>query len=302
MIGLREYTIPYLEQYGIETYFPDVVQTLTEEELIKIVPNFDGWIIGDDPATGDVFKAGASGRLKAAVKWGIGVDNVDFDACKRLNIPITNTPNMFGKEVADIAWGYVIALARETFFIDQEIRKKNWPKNCGISLEDKTAGLIGYGDIGKNTAKRLKVSGMEVIVYDPVVSEITKPEIYLKRWPDSIEQCDFLIFTCSLNNKNRHMFNRSIIDQCKPGIRIVNVARGALINETDLCEGLATGKIHSAALDVFETEPLPDNSKLRTHPLCILGSHNSSNTFEAVMRTNKRAIDCLLNFLGILEL
>ena len=90
MIGLREYTIPYLEQYGIETYFPDVVQTLTEEELIKIVPNFDGWIIGDDPATGDVFKAGASGRLKAAVKWGIGVDNVNFDACKRLNIPITN--------------------------------------------------------------------------------------------------------------------------------------------------------------------------------------------------------------------
>ena len=143
---------------------------------------------------------------------------------------------------------------------------------------------------------------MKITVYDPAVSSVSVPGITLKPWPEGIEECDFIIFTCSLNKNNLHMFNRAVIEKCKPGIRVVNVARGQLINESDLCNALESGKIHSAALDVFETEPLPDNSKLRTHPLCVLGSHNSSNTFEAVMRTNKRAIDYLLNFLGILEL
>ena len=84
---------------------------MTEEDLIQIIPKVDGWIIGDDPATARVFEAGKKGLLKAAVKWGVGVDNVDFEACHRLNIPICNTPSMFGPEVADVAIGYLIGLA-----------------------------------------------------------------------------------------------------------------------------------------------------------------------------------------------
>jgi D-3-phosphoglycerate dehydrogenase len=102
-------------ELGHELTTPNVSQVLPESELIELVPQFDGWIIGDDPATAAVFEAGKAGNLKAAVKWGVGVDNVDFAACKRLGIPITNTPGMFGREVADMAMGYVIALARELF-------------------------------------------------------------------------------------------------------------------------------------------------------------------------------------------
>jgi D-3-phosphoglycerate dehydrogenase len=299
MLGMKQYFVPILESFGIEAYCPDVVQTMTEDELVDLVPKFHGWIIGDDPATARVFEAGKAGNLKAAVKWGIGVDNVDFGACKRLEIPIINTPNMFGPEVADIALGYVIALARETFFIDREIREGNWPKNRGISLAGKKVGVIGQGDIGFNTATRLIACGMDVIGYDPGLTESKDERIKLVQWPDQVDECDFLVFTCSLNDKNRHMLNKDILNKCKDGIRIINVARGPLINEVDLCEAIKNKKVHSAALDVFEEEPLPKNSPLREYPLCIFGSHNGSNTSDAVMKTNERAIDILMEFLNI---
>ncbi len=152
MLGMIDSFRPIFAQHGVEVTAPKVVQTLSVAELKELVPRHDGWIIGDDPATREVFAAGKQGNLKAAVKWGIGVDNVDFQACKELDIPIINTPNMFGGEVADIAMGYVIALARETFEIDRSVREFGWPKPRGISLSEKTAALIGYGDIGKNAA------------------------------------------------------------------------------------------------------------------------------------------------------
>ena len=113
MLGLQDEFVPTMRDQGHEVHCPAVTQTLSERELVELVPQFDGWIIGDDPATLAVFEAGRNGRLRAAVKWGIGVDNVDFDACASLGISITNTPGMFGAEVADLKIGYLIALARE---------------------------------------------------------------------------------------------------------------------------------------------------------------------------------------------
>lgn len=299
MLGMKEQFIPILEQYGCEVHCPDFTQVMAEEELIKILPEFDGWIIGDDPATRAVFESGKKGKLKAAMKWGIGTDNVDFSACKDLNIPISNTPDMFGGEVADVGVGYLIALARETFFIDREVRKGNWPKNRGISISGKTVGLVGYGDIGRSTASRLVALGMNVIAYDPGKLTIEDRGVSLASWPSSIEKCDFILFTCSLNDKNKHMFNKNVIELCKKGVRVINVARGPLIEESNLCEALKSGQIHSAALDVFEVEPLPMDSYLREHPLCIFGSHNSSNTADAVEKTNIVAIEKLMAFLSI---
>ena len=299
MLAMKEHFLPFMKGYGVEVYCPDVVQTMSERELMKLLPQFDGWVIGDDPATAEVFEAGKNGQLKAAVKWGIGVDNVDFAACERLGIPITNTPNMFGSEVADIALGYVIALARETFFIDRAIRKGDWPKNSGISLSGKKIGIIGQGDVGHNSAQRLLACGMDVISWDPGVSESKNSDITMALWPEQIEECDFLVFTCSLNDKNHHMLDKEVLDRCKQGVRIVNVARGPLINEVDLCSALESGKVHSAALDVFEEEPLPKSSPLRDLPLCIFGSHNASNTRDAVMKTNERAIEHLMGFLKL---
>lgn len=288
------------ERSSVQTVCPAVAQTLSEEQLAQLVPQYDGWIIGDDPATRQVFEAGKKGALKAAVKWGVGVDNVDFAAAKDLGIPVANTPSMFGDEVADVAMLYVTALAREAFLIDREVRVGRWPKPTGLSLAGKTVGLIGFGNIGKATAKRLSAADMRIIVYDPAITSADQVSpLALASWPDRVEECDFLVFTCSLNPANRYMFNADVCTKVKRGVRIVNVARGALIVESDLVDALQKGVVHSVALDVFETEPLPLSSPLRRFERCILGSHNASNTKEAVMRASTRAVELLFGFLGV---
>lgn len=285
---------------GLDITTPNVIQILSEEELIELVPQFDGWIIGDDPATSRVFEAAKAGNLRAAVKWGVGVDNVDFAACKRLNIPIANTPGMFGKEVADIAVSYVVALARQTYTIDREVKSGRWAKPAGISLANRTVGLVGFGDIGRQTAKRLVAADMKVIAYDPFYKPCENLEsVEPAAWPDRIDEADFLIFTCALTKENRHMLCEKTLAACKSGVRIVNVARGPLIDEKALEAAMASDHVHSVALEVFEIEPLPAHSKLRTFgDRCLFGSHNSSNTIDAVHRTSLKAIDLMTEFLG----
>jgi D-3-phosphoglycerate dehydrogenase len=287
------------DELGFEATTPDVAAIVPEKELIALVPQFDGWIIGDDPATAAVFEAGKAGRLRAAMKWGVGVDNVDFAAAKRLGIPISNTPGMFGREVADVALGYVIALARETFAIHRGVMAGIWPKPAGISLAGKTVALAGFGDIGRNTAKRLLALEMNVIAYDPYFKPAAGLEaVASATWPDRVAEADFIVFTCALTPENRHMLNSQVLASVKPGVRIVNVARGPLIDEKALCAALRDGAVHSAALDVLEVEPLPADSPLRHFgDRCIFGSHNGSNTIDAVIRTSEFAIRVLAEYL-----
>jgi D-3-phosphoglycerate dehydrogenase len=276
-----------------------VTQILSVPELLQVVPGHDGWIIGDDPATREVFAAGRAGRLRAAVKWGIGVDNVDFAACRDLGLPVINTPNMFGTEVADVATAYVVALARQLFVIDRGVRAGGWPKPAGISLTGRRAGVVGLGDIGRNLVTRLQALGMRVTAYDPgVQGNAGIAGLARAPWPEGIEELDFLIFTCALNDRNFHMLDAAVLDRAMAGIRIVNVARGPLIDEAALVAALASGKVHSAALDVFEVEPLPADSPLRGFDRCIFGTHNGSNSVDAVIRASHQAIDRMAGFLG----
>jgi D-3-phosphoglycerate dehydrogenase len=300
MLGLIDEFRHLFSEKGIDIYCPPVKQTLSVEELKELLPQFDGWIIGDDPANAEVFKAGRQGKLKAAVKWGVGVDNVDFKAAKELGIPITNTPRMFGGEVADVAVGYVIGLARQTFWIDREVRKGNWIKPSGISLAGKTVALVGFGDIGRNTAKRLLAFDLNVIAYDPYFQsqdDLSKVESSI--WPERVEEADFIVLTCALTPDNYHLLNADVFTKVKSAVKIVNVARGPLIDESALIDALSSGKVHSAALDVFEVEPLPLDSPLRSFEQCIFGSHNGSNTVDAVHRASQQAIKLLFSFLGV---
>lgn len=299
MLGRMEHFRPRLRERGFEVHCPDVTQALSETELLELVPRFDAWIIGDDPATRRVLGAGAGGRLRAAVKWGVGVDNVDRAACDDLGLAFAHTPGMFGAEVADVALGYVIALARQTVAVDRGVREGHWPKPRGISLAGRTAGVVGYGDIGRATAARLQACAMEIIAWDPAASAAdVAAGVRLRAWPEDIGECDFLVFTCALTDANRHMLDAAALERCRDGVRVVNVARGPLIDEAALGSALNSGRVHSAALDVFETEPLPMDSPLRQHPLCVLGSHNASNTEEGVMRASEKAIELVEELLA----
>lgn len=301
MLGMFEEFVEPAKSLGIELVAAKTTQILSEQELMALLPTYDGWIIGDDPATKQVFEAGAKGQLKAAVKWGIGVDNVDFVACKELGIPITNTPNMFGGEVADVGMSLLLALARQTHYIDREIRANNsWPKPAGMSVTGKHIGVVGFGDIGESLVKRLGGFDVDVTVYDPGV-EGDKGYKYVTRkgYPDGVEQLDFLVFTCSLNKHNYHMLDTNVLAMLKRGAMVINVARGPLIDEVALIKALQSGHIAAAGLDVFEVEPLPKDSPLRDMPQCIFGSHNGSNTKEGVRRATYKALSHIAEFLKI---
>ncbi|WP_229814345.1 NAD(P)-dependent oxidoreductase [Novosphingobium colocasiae] len=291
---------PLFEKSGVDLHAAKVVQIMTEDELEALLPEFDGWIIGDDPASRKVLEAGAGGKLSAIVKWGVGVDNVDFKAAADLGLKSCNTPGVFGREVADLAMNYVGGLARHSFYIDRQIRNAGeWPKPAGISLAGKTVALVGYGDIGRSTATRLLAAEMILNVYDPAFSSEPTDTLRSKTWPEGLEEADFLVFTCPLVPATHHMFNDDILPLLKPGVRVVNVGRGPVIKESALIDALERGIVHSAALDVFEVEPLPVDSPLRAYPFNIFGSHNASNTRDAVRRVSLLAIERMFAFLGL---
>ncbi|MFA7345183.1 MAG: phosphoglycerate dehydrogenase [Terrimicrobiaceae bacterium] len=279
-------------------FCPEFHQVMAEKDLLDLVPQYDGWIIGDDPATAAVLKAGVAGRLRAAIRWGIGTDNVDFPAAKACGLDIVNTPGMFNEEVSDVAIGYLLGLARDLFLIDRGVRAGGWPKPPGLSLMGKTAALVGFGNIGRSTARKLLAFGIDVIAYDPFFKTDPLLPVESALWPGRIEEADFLILTCALTPSSRHMVNRDILTKVKHGALLINVGRGPLIDEQALCAALQSGRIAAAALDVFQEEPLPTESPLRFFDRCIFGSHNSSNTVEAVQKTSIRAIELLFDRLA----
>ena len=298
MLGLIDEFHEYANSLNLSLESVKVTQTLSKDKLIEIVPSYDGWIIGDDPACREVLIAGKKGKLKGAVKWGIGIDNVDLETCEKINLKITNTPNMFGSEVADISMGYVIGLARQTFFIDREVRSFKWPKPVGMSLKGKTAGVIGYGDIGRKTSARLLASEMNVIAYDPFINKKLLLEgVSHQKWPIRLNECDFLIINCSLTKSSFHLLNKESFKLVKTGVNIVNVGRGAIIEQKSLISAIKNKIVNSVALDVFEEEPLENLSPLRKFDNCIFGSHNASNTKEAVIKTSIQSIKILKSFL-----
>lgn len=300
MLGLFEEFEKDFADAGLDGIAAQTTQVLSEDELIALLPEYDGWIIGDDPASRRVITPARAGRLRAAVKWGVGVDNVDFPAFRDLGIPVENTPGVFGGEVADVALTYTLGLARETYRIDREIRQNQaWPKPSGISMAGRTVALVGFGDIGRQTAKRIAACDSQIIVYDPAYAPVEGLDTQSATWPNRIGEADFIIFTCPLTPQTRAMFNHDLLAKLKPGVRVVNVARGPVIVEAALIEGLRSGLIHSAALDVFEVEPLPADSPLRSFDRCIFGSHNGSNSADAVRRVSRIAIGKMQRLLGL---
>lgn len=292
MLGLIEEFADDFAAKGLICVPGKVTQVKTVAELVEEVPLYEAWIIGDDPANRDVVAAGVKGKLKAAVKWGVGVDNVDFAAFRDFGVPVENTPGVFGGEVADVALTYALGLARETYFIDREIRLNNaWPKPAGISMSGRTVAIVGFGDIGRQTVKRILACGASVIAYDPFYAPADGIPVESETWPDRIGEADFIIFTCPLNPATKHMFNEALLSKLKNGVRIVNVSRGPVIEERALLKALDTGIVHSAALDVFEVEPLGAGSPLRKYERCIFGSHNGSNSVDAVRRVSRLAIE-----------
>lgn len=285
-----------LNKHNLTYTIPELKQNLSEQELINIIADYDGWIAGDDPATWKVIEKGAKGKLKALVKWGVGVDNIDQKACQLFNIKFSNTPAMFSHEVADIALGYLLNMCRELHHINHWVRKGIWYKPLGITLCSKKALIIGYGNIGKEIYKRLKAFGVLVYVYDPLYTQDNHDPFCVKDFHD-LALFDFIILSCSLVEQTYHLVNDSFLSKVNPNVIIINVSRGSIVCTESLLTALSKQRIKGYASDVFEEEPLPSNSPLFLFDNVMVGSHNGSNTKEGVYKTNHKAIQLMSQFL-----
>jgi D-3-phosphoglycerate dehydrogenase len=283
------------DEREIELLIPPVVQQLNEDDLIALLPGVDGVVVGDDPLTERVLDAGD--RLQVISKWGVGIDNIDVAIARERGITVANTPAAFGDEVADVVIGYLVLLARQLHVVDDAVRGGQWFKPEGVSLAGRTMGVVGLGDIGRSVVKRavameMRVLGAEVLVDRAEAAEMLGADVV----PLAVllRGSDVVSLNCPLTPQNRHMVDTAALASMKTGAWIINTARGGLIDEAALAVALKEGHLAGAALDVFETEPLPAESPLRHLDNVILGAHNSSNTAEAVYRTSERAIDNLL--------
>ena len=293
--------LPLLRGRGIDVVLPPVVQQIDRGELMRLLPEFDGLVAGDDPLDAEVLAA-AVPRLRAVSRWGVGLDSVDLEAASRLGITVTNTRAAFAEEVADVALGYLLLLTRKLHEIDAGVRAGGWPKLQGRSFTGRVLGIVGLGAIGRAFARRGMVLGMHVLATDPAPDACRRAKamgVEVADLDEVLAWADVVSLHCPMTPENRHLLSRQRLARLKPGALVINTARGPLIEEAALVDGLRAGAIGGAGLDVFEVEPLPASSELRTLSNVVLGTHNASNTAEAVARVNQLAIDNLLAALGV---
>lgn len=285
---------PAFEARALDVVLLPVVQQPSEDELIALIGDFDGMIAGDDPITARVLEQ--AGRMRIISKWGVGTDGIDKEAARRAGIEVTNTPAVFGDEVADVALGYVVMLARQLHRMHESVKAGGWLKQEGRSLAGNTLGIAGLGSIGQGVLRRAIGFGLQVIAHDVTDSArqaATELGIALVDRDDLFRRSDVLVLCCPLTPDTRHLVNARTLALMPPASYLVNVARGPLVDEAALAEALESGHLAAAALDVFEEEPLPQSSPLRAFDQCVFGSHNGSNTTEAVLRASARAVENL---------
>jgi D-3-phosphoglycerate dehydrogenase len=286
-----------IEELGYEVIAPDLAgrQQFTATELLDYSSRLVGMIAGDDELNSDFFEAAT--RLTTVIRWGIGMDSVDQAAAARRGVTVRNTPGVFGSEVADSAFGYILNLARGFIQVDAAVRRGEWPKVEGITLAGARLGIVGFGSIGRAIAKRGQGFDMDVVVFDPVVT--AAPDgVSVVELDDLLSTARFIVLACPLTSETFHLINADRLAAVAPDAYLVNVARGPVVEEDALVHALRSGRLAGAALDVFETEPLPRTSELRTLSNLVLGAHNASNTREGIVRASNAAVDFLLEELG----
>ena len=292
------------EGHGVTAVIPPLDgQQFSAPEMVEHIAGMDAVIAGDDAIDASVLDAGKTMGLKAVVKWGIGTDGIDKPHATKIGMPVFNTPGVFGEEVADLAISHLLMLARQTHRMDASVREGGWLKAEGRTLAGLTAGVVGLGSIGQAIARRAGAFGMKVIGSDVhAFAPDDLERIGARQVPldQLFTEADIVFVACALTAENRHLIGRQAFDSMKPGVFLINVSRGPLVDEAALADAMASGKVAAAGLDVFEAEPLPADSPLRPFAdRCTFSTHNGSNTREAVARINQMTTDIVLDILGL---
>src|ERR1700726_1049898 len=263
----------------------DVRTGLKEPELLEIIPKYAGLVVrSQTKVTAKVIEA--AGALKAIGRAGVGVDNVDVEAATRRGIIVMNTPGGNTVSTAEHAFSLLVSIARNIPQAHASMKAGQWDRKSyeGVELHGKTIGIFGMGRIGTEIARRAIAFGMRPVAYDPYLSSSRARSLQVELFEDLDEvlaQSDFVTMHMPLTTETRHLINAERIAKMKRGARIINCARGGLVDEQALYDALQSGQIAAAALDVYETERPPADFPLRTLSNVVFTPHLGASTAEA---------------------
>ena len=279
--SVNKKAVEILEQAGFKVTAPGQMK---REETLAAIADADALIIRS-ATKADAALINASTKLKAIARAGVGVDNVDLDAASAKKIAVMNTPAGNTVATAEFAFGLMLALARHIpqSFVSMQAGKWDRKSYQGVELRGKTLGIVGYGRIGQAIGNRAAAFDMNVLAYDPYIPAdvVSKLGGELVTLDELLAQSDFITLHSVITDETRGMINATNIAKMKKGVRIVNAARGALINDADLAEALKSGQVAGAALDVYNEEPPQAGHPLIGLPNVIHTPHLAASTDEA---------------------
>ncbi len=286
----------------VKEFTVDVKTELKPEELKEVIKGYDALIVRSaTKVTKDIINAAE--KLKVIGRAGVGLDNVDLESATQKGIIVMNTPAGNTISTCEHTMSMILALSRNIPQANASTKKGEWKRSkfMGIELYGKILGIVGFGRIGKEVAKRALSFGMKVIIYDPFLSREVAEEMGIEvvELPGLLERADFITVHTPLTDETKHLISTKEFSLMKKSVRIINCARGGIIDEAALSSAIKEGKVSAAALDVFEKEPLSPDSELLKLDNVIVTPHLGASTEEAQVNVSIEVAeivrDALLN-------
>lgn len=282
-----------LEELKAIPEFDVTVKTgMDEAELIRTIPEYEVIVVRSaTKVTRKVIEAAKN--LKLIIRAGIGLDNIDVEAAQEKHIEVANTPAATSISVAELTLGLMLAVARNLGRAYQSMKEHRWEKKAlsGIELYGKTLGIIGFGRIGQEVAKRALAFGMKVIAYDILEIKTDLP-VKLVSLEELLSQADIISLHVPLTKETKYLLSRPQFEKMKKGVILINAARGGVVDEAVLLEALNSGQVKAAALDVFEKEP-PVDFTLIDHPQVFPTPHIGAAAEEGQRRAGFEVVKIL---------
>lgn len=286
-----------LEAAGIE--YTLMGADFDQEKFKKVIHEYDALIIGAHPFYPEDMQR--CKNLKIIAKHGAGLDNIYLDDAKKLGIRVTNVPAMNANAVADLAFAHILNISRGISITNERVHKGEWKTFIGKDVFEKTLGLIGFGAIAKNVARRAKGFSMQVLVYDPFITEVPeefKDFVTLADLDTVTEESDIISIHVPLTDSTKYLFNKERIMKMKKEAYLVNTGRGGIIHEQDLYECMKNGHLGGCAVDVTEQEPIEKDSPLLELENFVVTAHIGMYSMEAI---NAVSVVCAENVAKMLN-
>ena len=284
-----------LTQEGFELVFSSPGKMPRQSELRELLPGCIGYLAGVEPITAAVLEA--ADKLKIISRNGTGIDTIDLQAARHMNIEIVRAEGANARGVAELTLGVILGLIRSIPFSDARMKVGKWERRKGLELQGRTLGLIGCGKIGQLVSQLALAFGMKVLAYDPFPDRGFSPGPGFRfiSLEEVLISSDIITLHCPEQADGRAILNSERVHRLKPGVYIINSARASLIDETAILEALQEGRIAGLALDVYGREP-PDTGSLLTHDRVIATPHIGGYTSESVSRATLAAVENLLDY------